>query len=358
MTRPSYIHGILLLWTGRAADARAALTRLRTDLTERGDESAVHLCGLFLVWACVWEGDMAGAAAFAEESLDAASQLGDPASAAIALFLSALVHAHTGDSDQAREEAHRSLELFERLQWVTGTIWPLWALGFAELSSGDPAAADAVLGPLAEMLVSLGPCDPVLGIVVPDEIEALVEMGRSERAAVLVDWLEERGRELDRPWALAAAARGRGLLRSSAGDVDGAVAALDVALTQLARVDLPVERARTLLALGRVLRRAGQRGRAGAALTEARDLFVRSGLRAWAARAGAELARAGARTASHNELTATEARVAELAASGLSNREIAVRAFLTTKAVEANLTRAYRKLGIRSRAALARALQP
>jgi DNA-binding CsgD family transcriptional regulator len=49
--------------------------------------------------------------------------------------------------------------------------------------------------------------------------------------------------------------------------------------------------------------------------------------------------------------------VAGLAASGLSNREIAERAFLTVKAVEANLTRVYRKLGIRSRGGLARALQ-
>jgi DNA-binding CsgD family transcriptional regulator len=63
------------------------------------------------------------------------------------------------------------------------------------------------------------------------------------------------------------------------------------------------------------------------------------------------------RTGTHTDLTATERRVAELAASGLSNREIAARAFLTTKAVEANLTRVYRKLGIRSRGGLARALE-
>ena len=57
-----------------------------------------------------------------------------------------------------------------------------------------------------------------------------------------------------------------------------------------------------------------------------------------------------------DELNETERRIAELAADGLSNKEIAQRAFLSVKTVEANLTRVYRKLGIRSRAALARRL--
>ena len=57
-----------------------------------------------------------------------------------------------------------------------------------------------------------------------------------------------------------------------------------------------------------------------------------------------------------DELNETEWRVAELAAQGLSNQEIAQRAFLSVKTVEANLTRVYRKLGIRSRAGLARRL--
>jgi DNA-binding CsgD family transcriptional regulator len=72
---------------------------------------------------------------------------------------------------------------------------------------------------------------------------------------------------------------------------------------------------------------------------------------------GAGAVRAGERSVEAGELTATERRIAELAASGLSNQEVAERAFLTVKGVEANLTRAYRKLGIRSRGGLARALR-
>ena len=76
----------------------------------------------------------------------------------------------------------------------------------------------------------------------------------------------------------------------------------------------------------------------------------------WAGQARAELARVGLRRLEPGELNETERRVAELAAQGLSNQEIAQRAFLSVKTVEANLTRVYRKLGIRSRAALGRNL--
>src|SRR5262249_61317371 len=72
--------------------------------------------------------------------------------------------------------------------------------------------------------------------------------------------------------------------------------------------------------------------------------------------ARAELARVGLHRRDPDDLNETERRVAELAAEGLSNQQIAERAFLSVKTVEANLTRVYRKLGIRSRAALARKL--
>ncbi|MGH2892169.1 MAG: helix-turn-helix domain-containing protein, partial [Solirubrobacteraceae bacterium] len=93
------------------------------------------------------------------------------------------------------------------------------------------------------------------------------------------------------------------------------------------------------------------------ALREALALFGETGAPLWAQAAGTELSRAGERSGDPDELTATERRIAELAASGLSNQEVAERAFLTVKGVEANLTRAYRKLGIRSRGGLAGALR-
>ena len=85
-------------------------------------------------------------------------------------------------------------------------------------------------------------------------------------------------------------------------------------------------------------------------------MFERIGAPLWVERARRELRRVGLRTEG-DELTATERQVAELAATGLTNREIAERAFLSVKAVEGNLTRVYRKLEIRSRGGLARALE-
>ena len=119
---------------------------------------------------------------------------------------------------------------------------------------------------------------------------------------------------------------------------------------------MPFERARTLLAYGQVLRRAKQKRRARAVLEEAIALFERLGAQPWAARAHEELRRTAARAAPA-DLSATELKIARLAADGLTNQAIAAEVFVSRKTVEANLGRAYRKLGIRSRAQLAKALE-
>ena len=107
----------------------------------------------------------------------------------------------------------------------------------------------------------------------PDEIEALVSLGELERAEQLVEPIQQRGRELDRPWALAVAARSRGLIAAARGDLAAALALVDHALTQLDRTDLPFERARTLLVLGQLRRRGKQRAQAREALAAAFALF-------------------------------------------------------------------------------------
>jgi len=354
---PAFLHGSILLYTGFLEPAFTILSRLHAETLERGEESHAPFSCFFQAWVCVWRGDLVAARRLAEEARQTAAVLDDRAAHAIALAASALVHAHDGSIDLAREEALGSIRLFEDLGWAMGTGWPLWALGLTELSTGNPAAVDAALGPLATMLTAMGGGDPFLGVCLPEEIEALVELGHRDRAESLIDWLEGRATELDRAWALAAAGRCRGLLYASRGDVNGALAALDGALAAHDRCAMPFERARTLLVLGRVQRRGGMRGEARAKLSEAIAAFEQFGAPIWAERARSELARLGGRSASSQMLTPTELRVAELAASGLANGEIAERVFLTRKAVESNLTRVYRKLDIRSRGGLARALQ-
>ncbi|HWD74675.1 MAG TPA: AAA family ATPase [Solirubrobacteraceae bacterium] len=356
-TTPRYIAGLLLVWTGRLREAVQTLEELRTERIERGVESDIPAFSLYLVWAYLWLGETERARQLAADDAAAVELLGDPGLIAVARSASALVRAHCGELDAARADAAVALEHLSKLQWWTGTVWPRWALGFAELSAGRPAEAHQALAPLTETLPAMGLADPAGLVFLPDEIEALIALGELEQAEALIELLDRLGRAHDRPWATAAAGRGRGLLAAARGALDEAIALLEGALKEHDRVEMPFERGRTLLALGRVRRRRKKWARARKALREAHALFLKTGSPLWADAAQSELARAGERSADPAELTPTERRVAELAASGLTNQEVAERAFLTVKGVEANLTRAYRKLGIRSRAGLQRALR-
>jgi DNA-binding CsgD family transcriptional regulator len=356
-TSPRLIAGLLLMWTGRVREAAETLIALRAERAERGVESDIPTSSLYLAWAYIWLGETNRAAEIVAADTAAVALLGDPAITALVGSAAALVSAQQGDVEATRERANAALAQFAELEWWTATVFPRWALGFVELSAGDPVAAHAALEPLTEMLPSMGLADPIGLVFLPDEIEALISLGELARAQPLIELLRRLGIAHDRPWAIAAAARGHGILSAARGDLPQAVAALEEALAAHERVDMPFERARTLLALGRTLRRRKQWSAARAALREALALFVRTGAPLWAQAARTEVGRAGERGGETGELTATERRIAELAASGLSNQEVAERAFLTVKGVEANLTRAYRKLGIRSRGGLASALR-
>ncbi len=145
------------------------------------------------------------------------------------------------------------------------------------------------------------------------------------------------------------------MIAAAEGDLDAARRAAEAAIELQRQGELPLELARSLLVLGQVERRAKQKAAAKAALEESAAICDRIGAALWAARARDELARLGGR-ANADELSATEQRVAHLAASGLTNREVASAAFMSEKTVEANLSRVYRKLGLRSRTELARRL--
>jgi DNA-binding NarL/FixJ family response regulator len=110
-----------------------------------------------------------------------------------------------------------------------------------------------------------------------------------------------------------------------------------------------------LLALGALERRAKRKRAARDALERAVECFDSLPSPPWADKARAELARLGLRSAP-GALTETETRIAELAAAGMSNPEIAAAVFVSRKTVEANLSKIYRKLGVRSRVELARRL--
>jgi DNA-binding CsgD family transcriptional regulator len=138
------------------------------------------------------------------------------------------------------------------------------------------------------------------------------------------------------------------------GDLAAAIDEADRSLLLFEGLPMPFERSRTLLLVGQLRRRRREKGLARAALREALATFEDLHTPVWAERARSELARIPDHQ-SAGSLTPTEETVARLAAEGLTNREIAERTFLSPKTVEVNLTRVYRKLGVR-RAALANRL--
>jgi DNA-binding NarL/FixJ family response regulator len=144
------------------------------------------------------------------------------------------------------------------------------------------------------------------------------------------------------------------MLLADRGDLDAATAAAAQALVEHDRLPMPFERARTLLLLGQLQRRQRKKESASASLQEALDIFERLHTPLWADRARTELVRTSVAPRRSGQLTPSEQRVAELAASGMKNRDVATALFISPKTVEANLARIYRKLGIKSRAELGR----
>ncbi|MGZ4203085.1 MAG: helix-turn-helix transcriptional regulator, partial [Thermoleophilaceae bacterium] len=268
-----------------------------------------------------------------------------------ALLTLAMVSAIRGDAAASRAHADEVLAISERIGWPWGTAIALWTLGFLALSEGDAPAAVQFLGPLAAATEAIGLYEWSIAKPLPDAIEALVATGDLDTAGRLTDALAAWGRTHDRPWSLALSGRCRALLEAAAGDLDSAQAAAKRALADHARLPMPLEHGRTLLILGQLQRRRGERRAARESLERATAIFEDIGAPLWAEKARAEVRRIGVRRAP-TELTENERLVAELAATGATNREIAERLFMSRRTVEANLARAYRKLGIHSRAEL------
>lgn len=199
--------------------------------------------------------------------------------------------------------------------------------------------------------------DPGAFPVAGDLVEALVRAGRGDDAAETVEHLRHVSLEQDHPWGLATTKRGEALIRLSAAASydDEAAAALGDACAAYGELGLDFDQARSLLSLGVIQRRFKKRGAARSSLEQAGSIFERCGSVGWAEQARAELERvSGRRSGPVDRLTPTEQGVVDLAATGMSNRDIARQLFVSVKTVEANLSRAYAKLGVRSRGELVR----
>jgi DNA-binding CsgD family transcriptional regulator len=353
--RPSLIATWVFLWTGRLEEARASVQVATAHWAERGDEHALAWVDGFLhVWLECWAGDLERASAIAGPGVERLLMLETTSGSALAHSGRAMLDAYAGRVEDARRGCAEALALFDRAGWESAKPWALTTAGFLEMSIGDHEAAAATLAPMAALTVESGMPEPCAGgwTFTGDAAEAFVAVGRMEEAKAIVRLLQRRGAELDRAWAIAVGARCRGLVLAAEGDVSGAERAIQQALVAHRRLPIPIERGRSLLALGRIRRRRGKRLAAKAALEEALAIFETASSPRWAEQASEEIARLGLRPRAAYRLTPSEERVAQLAASGLTNREVATSLLVSPKTVEAHLARAYRKLGIRSRAEL------
>jgi DNA-binding CsgD family transcriptional regulator len=338
-------------------DLETALARLYAQIerrANRGVEDPFRFVHAALI-NC-WLGDWTTARTWAERAMETYEREGIDHYGAFALRGLALVEALEGNVAEARRLSLRGLELADGEGDLVVANLHRGILGFVALSTGDIEEADRELRAAARLDERLGAEHPLRTRIGGDLVEAAVGVGDIARAERAVERLERAGRAAPTPWTLALGARCRGLLEAARGDLDGAATALERAVEEHERLPMPFERGRTLLAKGRVHHRRKEKKLAEATLSEAARIFEELGSSLWAEQARAELTRVGLRRREPDELNETERRVAELAADGLSNQEIAQRAFLSVKTVEANLTRVYRKLGIRSRAGLARRL--
>jgi DNA-binding CsgD family transcriptional regulator len=356
LAQPRFAVAARAWWTDALEAARSAFLTMLEGARESGDESSLPYILYLLGQVECTLGELEAASTRVVEGKALSEQAGQNLVLSYHLALEALVEAERGRVEPARSAAFGALELFHRTGGRPAELVATAALGRIDVALGDAATADTRLEPIVSFAQREHHDEPAASRFVVDRVEALIELGRRDEAVELLDWYEGNATRLDRVSALASCSRCRGLLAAQAGDVEGAIAAYGEALALHGQVELPLDRGRTLLALGAAERRLKRRRAARETLEEALALFERIGAALWADRARAELGRISGRAATPGALTPAEERVAALVAEGKTNREVAAALFLSDRTVEGHLSHIFGKLGIRHRAELPRAL--
>jgi ATP/maltotriose-dependent transcriptional regulator MalT len=343
-----------LSWADDYETARRALRVAFADARRRGSVLAFALAGVLSARQMLWTGHVDEAVHDARTALDALPSESIYRSSAAYCVVSGLLEQGEGDEAAA---VLRLLGRFHDADPPFFAAWRLMAEGRLAVHRGaDARALETFLGVgrlHAELLI-------VNPAVLPWRSEAALaaqRLGQLDRAAALVN--EERGlaERFGAPRAIGVARRAAGLLARG----DDAIDLLRSAAGVLGESGARVEHARALRDLGAAVRRSGHPAQARPVLRDALAFAEDVGAGAVAEAARTELRVAGGRAPSRarapaERLTPGERRVAELAAAGRSNRQIANALFITVKAVEWHLSNAYRKLDVRGRSDLSSAL--
>ncbi len=339
----------VLLFGGMSREAAAGAHTWLRLARQRGWPLAAALAATAASLIALYDGEVGQALADGQQAMTGGGWI---STMATAFMIPALI-----DRDGIDEA--RALLAAGNLDGPLGLTWPYnvarHARGRLHAAAGDHAAAVKDLleaGKLAELW---GVRNPTLMPWRSDAALSLTALGDGCAASRLC--AEEI--ELARQWG---APRGLGIaLRAAGVAAGGAIELLTEAVSVLRRSPARLELARALIDLGAAQRRAGSRASAREVLREGLDLAHAMGGLALAERARRELVVAGGRprrdaTRGRDALTPSELRVAQLAAGGQTNRQIAQALFVTQRTVENHLTSTYAKLGISSRPELPTAL--
>jgi len=344
---PEPVEALRLLWRGHVDAARTMLRDFLALSDARGEEVSYALQRLNLCDLELRAGNWRAAELLLDEWEAADRKL---LIRETYLRVRALLACGRGFAEEAKSLAAESLAGAEPRGYYWQTCEARRALGLAALLAHEPDRAAEELGWVWEHMHRERIDEPGAFPVAPDLVEALVTLDRLEEARQVTQRLRDLSEAQEHPWGLAGTKRSTALVQGSA---DGLAEAADA----YAELGLHFDRARTHLILGKVQRRMKQWRAAREALEQAVAEFGELDSPGWVDEARSELSRVGGRRRQDpGELTPTERRVAELAADGLANKEIASTLFVTVRTVEEHLRNAYAKLGIRSRTQLARRL--
>lgn len=295
------------------------------------------------------QGRLGAAYSAAAEAVEVVAQIGPGPQHGRALAGLALIEALMGADEDCRYHAGMARELTPDT-FLDVDTWIRYALGTCALAAGNFADALNDLEHVQDALRRGGVVEPAVIPVAADLIETYLKVSRPDRSRELLDELDTAVALTGRRSAQAAAARCRGLLA----DDDAFEAEMEKAIALHATLGAPLEQARTLLCYGQRLRRVRRRRDARHQLNKALALFENAGAASWARQCRTEIAATGQQPRpSHSppagRLTTQERQIALYAAEGLTNRDIAVRMFLSPKTVDYHLGNVYRKLLVRSR---------
>lgn len=345
--------GHCLVWVERHDEARRIFESQLEAARSAGSLGVVPFLAACLSELDYRVGNWGAANADAVESVRLAEATNQLNLLSFSLVTLARLQAARGVEAACRTNVERALELASRLGVGSITVYGASALGLLELGVGHIDDAIDRLSRLSALVRELGLQEPGVVQWRPDLIEAYVLAGRVAEARAELQTLEAEAASTGRVWAVAAAARCRGMLAA-----DGDVTAFAEALTLFEELASPFERARTELRLGERLRRIRRPAEAREPLRSALSTFEVLGAAPWVERAQAELTATGDRArrrlpVASEGLTPQEIRIASLVAEGATNRQIAATLFLSPKTVAYHLAKVFEKLGLTSRAQLA-----